>query len=111
MRLHYKARKNEAIQYVDVTSLYPDICKYFKFPVVRLIIHVGHACKDKEAWRRVYGLIKYSIVRPERLYHPLLAFTCNYELIFCHVERASSPYPVRNVRILEMRIVPTPVGG
>jgi len=34
MRLHYKARKNETTQYVDVMSLYPYICKYFKFPCV-----------------------------------------------------------------------------
>jgi len=34
LRLHYKARENEAIQYVDVMSLYPYICKYFKFPWV-----------------------------------------------------------------------------
>jgi hypothetical protein len=33
MRLHYKARESEeTIQYVDVMSLYPYICRYFKFP-------------------------------------------------------------------------------
>ena len=31
MRLHYKARGNETIQYVDVMSLYSYICKNFKF--------------------------------------------------------------------------------
>ena len=49
MRLHYKAREGETIQYVDVISLYPYICKYFKFPVRHPVIHVGDACKDKEA--------------------------------------------------------------
>jgi len=33
MLLHYKARENETILYVDIMSLYPYICKYFKFPV------------------------------------------------------------------------------
>ena len=33
MRLHYKLRENETVQYVDIMSLYPYICKYFKFPV------------------------------------------------------------------------------
>jgi len=41
MRLHYKAREIETMQYVDVVSLYPYICKYFKFPVGHPIIHVG----------------------------------------------------------------------
>ena len=49
MRLHYKARENETIQYVDVMSLYIYISKYFKFLVVHPVIHVGDACKDKEA--------------------------------------------------------------
>jgi hypothetical protein len=33
MRLHYKAREGETIQYVDVMCLYPYVCKYGKFPV------------------------------------------------------------------------------
>ena len=32
MRLHHKARDGETIQYVDVISLYPYVCKYFMFP-------------------------------------------------------------------------------
>jgi len=39
--LHYKANNDENIQYVDVTSLYPYICKYFKFPIGHQVIHVG----------------------------------------------------------------------
>jgi len=35
MRLHYRVRDGEeTIQYVDVMSLYPWVCKYFKFPSV-----------------------------------------------------------------------------
>ena len=49
MRLHYKARKGETIQYVDVLSLYSYICKYGMFPVGHLVVNVGDACKDKEA--------------------------------------------------------------
>jgi len=58
MRLHYKARENETIQYVDVMSLYPYICKYIKFLVGHPIIHVGDTCKDIEAWLRMDGLLK-----------------------------------------------------
>ena len=31
-RLHHAAGDGETIQYVDVMSLYPYVCKYFKFP-------------------------------------------------------------------------------
>ena len=52
MRLHYKVRENETIQYVDVMRLYPHISKYLKFPIGHPIIHVGDACNDKEACLR-----------------------------------------------------------
>jgi len=80
MRLFYKALENETIKYVDVISLYPYICKYFKFPVGQLIIHLGDACKDIEACLRMDGLIKCSIVPTEKLYHTVLPFRCNIKL-------------------------------
>jgi hypothetical protein len=49
MRLHYKAREGETIQYVDVMSLYSYICKYGKLPVGHPVVHVGDTCKDREA--------------------------------------------------------------
>ena len=74
MRLAYKARENETIQYVDVLSYFPYISTYIKFPVGHPIIHVGDACQDIEACLRMDGLIKCSIVPPEKLYHPALHF-------------------------------------
>jgi len=65
MRLNYKAREGETIQYVDVMSLYLYIYKYLKFPVGQIVIHVGDAYKDKEACLRMDGLITCSIVPPE----------------------------------------------
>ena len=48
MRLHYKIREGEeSVQYCDVMSLYPCICKYFKFPIAHPIIHVADACADR----------------------------------------------------------------
>jgi hypothetical protein len=50
MRLHYKIRQGEeTIQYVDVISLYPSVCKYFKFSIGHPTIHVGDACRDIHA--------------------------------------------------------------
>jgi len=66
MCLYRKAGKNETIQYVDVMSLYPYICKYFKFPIGHPVIHVGVACRDIEACLCMEGLIRCSIVPPDK---------------------------------------------
>jgi len=83
MRLHYKAREIETIQYVDVMRLSPYIRKYFMFPVVHPVIHVGDACNDKEACLRMDGLIKCSIVPSQKLCHPVLPFRYYNKLIIC----------------------------
>jgi len=42
MILHYRIDEDaETIHYWDVMSLYPFICKYYKFPIGHPIIHVG----------------------------------------------------------------------
>jgi len=47
MRLHYKIKEGEeTVQYCGM-SLYPFICKYFKFPIGHPIIHVGDAYADR----------------------------------------------------------------
>jgi hypothetical protein len=78
MRLHYKiCEGKESVQYCDVMSLYPYICKYFKFPIGHPTIHVGNACVDKEACLKMEGLMKCTIVPPKDLYHPVLPFRHN----------------------------------
>jgi len=83
MRLHYKVSDNETIEYLDVMSLYPYICKYFKFPIDNPCTHVGDACKNVEACLRIDGLIMCTIVPPKKLYHPVLPYRCNKKLMFC----------------------------
>ena len=82
IRLYFEVRENETIHYMDVMSLYPYICKYFKFPVVHSTIHVGDMCKDVEACLRMVWLIKCTIVPPKKLYLPVLPYRCNNKLIF-----------------------------
>ena len=82
MRLHHKARDDETVQYVDVISLYPCVCKSFKFPIGHPIIHFGDACLDKDTMLKNEGLIKCRVLPPERLYHPVLSFRCN-KLLLC----------------------------
>jgi hypothetical protein len=76
MSLHYKIREGETIQYCDVMSLYPYICKYFKFPVGHPVVHAGEACTDIDSMLKMEGLIKCQILPPKRIYHPVLPFRC-----------------------------------
>ena len=67
MRLHYKSWETETIQYVDVLSLFQYNFQVLQVPCEHHVINVGDACKDKEACLHMDGLIKCSIVPPERL--------------------------------------------
>jgi len=64
MVLHYATREGETIQYYDVMSTYPYVCKYSKFPVGHPTIHVGNACRDKQAMLSKEGLIKCTVLPP-----------------------------------------------
>jgi G:T-mismatch repair DNA endonuclease (very short patch repair protein) len=83
MYLYYKIKEGETIQYCDIMSLYPYICKYFKFPVGHPTVHAGDACRDIDAMLQKEGLIKCKILPPKDLYHPVLPFRCNKKLLFC----------------------------
>jgi len=108
MCLYHKARENDTIQYLDVMSLYPHICKYFNFPIGHPIIHAGDACRDIETCLRVEGLIKCLIVPPDKFYHPFLPYRCNYKLMLCLCKTCVHT-PVQNVSVLRMRIEPSQV--
>jgi hypothetical protein len=62
MCLHQKARDDETTEYVDVVSLYPYICKYYKIPIGHPKINVGVAGQDIELCLKMEGLIKCLIV-------------------------------------------------
>jgi len=84
MRLHYKVREGvETVQYCDRMTLYPYICKYFKFPIGHTIIHVGDTCADIEACLKMEGLMKCKIVPPPNLYHTILPYRYERKLLFC----------------------------
>jgi hypothetical protein len=82
MRLHYKIAEGETVQDVEVMSLYPYVCKYFKFPIGHPVIHVGDECLDIQAMLQKDGLLKCSILPSRQLYHPVLSFRCSNILLF-----------------------------
>ena len=68
-KLLYNFKENECGRYVDFCSLYPTVQYYKKYPI-------GHPVKInnpkkycKKSW---YGLIKYKVLPPRKLYHPVL---------------------------------------
>jgi hypothetical protein len=84
MCLHYAIdERKETIQYCDVISLYPFICKYFKYPVCHPTVHVGDSCTDVDVCFKLEGLIKCTVVPPNDLYHPVLPYRNNKKLYFC----------------------------
>jgi len=91
MRLHYKIREGEeTVQYCDVMSLYPYICKYFKFPIGHPIIHIGDTCADIEACLKMEGLTICKIVPPRTsitpFYHTDMTRNC-YSACVEHVSK------------------------
>jgi hypothetical protein len=72
-----------SLQYCDIMSLYPYVCKFGKSPIGHPTIHVGDTCKDGAACLKMEGLMKCSIVPPKRFYHPVLPFRYNKKLLFC----------------------------
>jgi hypothetical protein len=83
MCLHHKVGDNETIEYVDVMSLYPYICEYYKIPKGHPKIHVGDACQFIESCMKLEGLIKCLIAPPKDLFHPVLPFRHKHKLLFC----------------------------
>ena len=61
-------------------SLYPWVCKYFKFPVGHPTIHID--CGDIQAML-AKGLVRCTLLPPRDLYHPVLPYRCNGRLLCC----------------------------
>jgi hypothetical protein len=71
MRLHYKVKEGkETMQYVDVMSLYPWMCKYFKFPVGHPTIRLD--CEDIPTMLAKEVLIRCTVLPPRDMYHSVL---------------------------------------
>ena len=74
---YYQIRDGEKINYIDICSLYPYICKIGKFPIGHPEVFVGEDCKklmgtDYNDMSRVEGLVKCRVLPPQHLRHPVL---------------------------------------
>ncbi|XP_044591456.1 uncharacterized protein LOC123269685 [Cotesia glomerata] len=82
----YDVKDNEKIKYVDVSSLYPYICKTGKFPVGHPEIYIGEDCYkivgEHNNLAGIEGLIKCTVLPPRKLYHPVLPCKIHNRLLF-----------------------------
>lgn len=80
--LHKKCKSDEYISYIDVTSLYPYVQKYKKFPVGHPIIITDNFSTELKKYKKFFGLIKCSINPPKALYLGVLPVRINNKLCF-----------------------------
>lgn len=67
--------------FFTVTSLYPYINKYSRYPIGVPKILVGSKLDDRNVFN-IDGLIKVDVLPPKRLYHPVLGVKMHNKLIF-----------------------------
>ena len=80
---YYKCKEGEKIQYIDICSLYPWVCKTGKFPIGHPKIHVyGDANCSATKLQHMNGIVKCKVLPPEHLLHPVLPIKQNNKLMF-----------------------------
>ncbi|XP_054287287.1 uncharacterized protein LOC129003084 [Macrosteles quadrilineatus] len=80
-KTYHKCEDGESIQYVDVCSLYPYVCKRGHYPLGHPTVHVGdRACR--ELGLEVNGILKCKVLPPLKLYHPVLPARMSDKLMF-----------------------------
>ena len=76
MCLKYAVREGQTYEYSNVMSLYPYVCKYFKFPLGHPIIQEGDTFQEIETMLSKEWLTKCTVLPPKKLYHPVLRVHC-----------------------------------
>jgi hypothetical protein len=93
MSLHKIEEGQDTIEYCDVMSLYPYICKYGNFPIGHPVIYAGDKCSDVDAMLKK-GLIKCCVMPPKKLFHPVLPYRFNQKLLFCPCRTCAEEFNV-----------------
>ncbi|KAG1684186.1 Nephrin [Nymphon striatum] len=78
VRLHYKPKVDEKIEYVDFTSLYPYINKTRKYMTCPPVI----ITRDFQDISNYFGFVKCILLPPRRLLHPLIPYRMGGKLLF-----------------------------
>ena len=76
--LYYKCKADEKINYDDITSLYPYVQKYMRYPVG----HPEIITENFKNFNSYFGIAKCKILPPRNLNVPVLPAKINNKLIF-----------------------------
>lgn len=80
-KLYHKVEPGEKILYYDVTSLYPFINKYGRYPLGTPKILLGKHLNNRTVFD-IEGILKVDILPPKQLYHPVLGVKLHNKLMF-----------------------------
>ena len=91
---YYKAKKNEWVDYIDFTSLYPSINKYGTYLVGHQTIMKNPVDQDIHSY---FGAAKVDILAPEKLFPPVLPMKIGDKFMFtlcatCAKEQLDHPW-------------------
>lgn len=76
---YYKTKEDETVDYIDFTSLYPDINKYGTYPIGHPTILKSPSNQDIQSY---FGIAKVDIIAPEKLFHPVLTMKIAEKYMF-----------------------------
>jgi len=93
LKLYHKTKPGEKFFFYDIVSLYPYICKTGIFPIGKPIIYTENFLPLES--KPYLGLIKCTILPPQKLLHPVLPFKHEGKLLFslcrtCAVEKSET---------------------
>lgn len=80
-KLYHKVQDGEKIYYHDVTSLYPYINKYGRYPIGEPKILLGKDLIGRTVFD-IDGILKVDVLPPKQLYHPVLGVRMHSKLMF-----------------------------
>lgn len=92
-KLYHKVAPGEKILYYDVTSLYPYINKYGRYPVGIPKILIGKEFENRSVFN-IDGIMKVDVLPPRGLFHPVLGVKLHNKLMFvlcykCALDKSS----------------------
>jgi G:T-mismatch repair DNA endonuclease (very short patch repair protein) len=86
IKLYHECNENEKISYIDVTSLYPFVQKYCRYPKghpqIYYNIDLNYFMDLLNNNYKYFGMIKCSILPPKDLFLPILPVRLHNKLIF-----------------------------
>ena len=73
-KMYHKCKPGERIDYADVCSLYPWVCKYGEFALGHPTVITENFLAISSTERPYKGIVKCCVLPPQHLLHPVLPY-------------------------------------